>query len=57
MTDTSQIPENSHYMKQAKHGVDTLCPHQPASRDMHSEMTADREMNIKRLSALQASDI
>lgn len=44
-------------MKQAKHGVDTLCPHQPASRDMHSEMTADREMNIKRLSALQASDI
>lgn len=57
MTDTSQIPENSHYMKQAKHGVDTLCPHQPASRDMRSEMTADREMNIKRLSALQARDM
>lgn len=57
MTDTPQIPENSHYMKQAKQAVDTLCLHQPASRDIHSEMTADREMNIKRLSALQASDI
>lgn len=57
ITDTLQIPENSHYIKQAKQAVDKLCPHQPASRDMHSEMTADREMNIKRLSALQASDI
>lgn len=57
MTDTQQIPENSHYIKQTKQAVDTLCPHQPASRDMHSEMTADCEMNIQRLSAFQASDI
>ncbi len=56
MTDTPQIPENSHYVEQAKQAVDTL-PTQPASRDMRSEMTADCEMYIKRLSAFQASDI